>query len=570
MRDGDHFYNRKLPYWLYTLESNGGEHQIVLVQNKLDEEGHELDLQPLRAWPRLQNTGFSAATRDDFEIEVLRRKLLEAAKSLRNWKMQVPRSWWGVRQEVLEAAQGGQTKKWTKEYFEERCGFHKVADNTVNSLLNYLHDSGVLFRDNQLFPEEIIINQQWALDAIYSVLDPQKEFYQRLEKDGIFAGAEIFAAWDKEDYSKKDKELFLQLMVAAHLCFRINQQDDTPIAEQRFLHPALLRASAHSSINRIWELLSTADTRFLRYQHQHLDFYTIQRFINQLGSKTELENIWRNGLYLKWANSDALVQADIPKGTIIVKTHGPEARYLMDGIRNQFRKIYEQRPVEIQISADGLHFVSLEEIEKQQKLPDAKSALAVDGHTPVPLQPLLWALQKDEEADLDNKLPDVKQDATKAQAKRAGKRIFISYAKEDKAIVDAFVDLLSTYEDQKKIQIYYDVQINHESGWDEQLQTEMREAEAFVVFVSTDYLSKRKQYILNEEIPLIYKRHQEEEIPVFPILVNRPALLPYGGSVLAPISLLGKDLCLGDDDHPKCLNKNMEAAQQILKQLGVI
>ncbi|MEL7225091.1 MAG: toll/interleukin-1 receptor domain-containing protein [Cyanobacteria bacterium J06576_12] len=225
--------------------------------------------------------------------------------------------------------------------------------------------------------------------------------------------------------------------------------------------------------------------------------------------------------------------------------------------------------MEIQVSANGVHFVSLEEVEKQQKLPDAKNALAVDEHTPVLLEPLLWALQRDEEANLDIRLPDLEQDAAMALAKHAGTRLFLSYAKEDKTLVDAFVDLLSTYERDKKIQIYYDKDIHHRSGWDEQLQTEMKEAEAFVVFVSTDYFANRKEYILDEEVPLMYERHHEEKIPVFPILVNRPALLPYSGSVLKSISLLGKDLCLGDDDDPKCLNKSTEAAQKILQQLGI-
>ncbi len=569
LRQGDHFFNRKLPYWLHTLKRNGSENQIVLVQNKLDEEGHQFQAQPLPNWPQLQNTGFSAATQDNFEIKVLRRKLLEAAKLMRNWKMQVPRSWSGVRQEVLEAAKEGATKKWAREYFEERCAFHKVADNTVSSLLNYLHDSGVLFRDNKLFPNEIIINQQWALDAIYTTLNPQQEFYKRLEKTGTFTRAEIFAEWEKLGHALNDRKLFLNIMVSAHLCFQVNAQQEQPIEEQVFLHPALLRKQAHNMIYRFWDKIATNQIHFLRYQHKHLDFYTIQRFITELGQKTELESIWRNGLYINWANSDALVQADIPKGTILVKTHGPEAGYLMDGIRNQFRNIHEQRPVEVQVSTDGIHFVSIEEIEKQRKLPDAKSVLATDDHTAVPLEPLLWVLQRDEKADLNQKLPDIKQEPTMAQAKRAGTRIFISYAKENKLLVDAFVDLLSTYERDKKIQIYYDKEIHHRSGWDEQLQAEMREAEAFVVFASTDYFAKRKQYIFDEEIPLMKQRHQQEGIPIFPILVNRPALVPYRGSILQSISLLGKDLCLGDDDDAQCLNKSMEAAQSILEQLGI-
>ncbi|MEL7426668.1 MAG: COR domain-containing protein, partial [Bacteroidota bacterium] len=569
LRPGDHYYNRTLAYWLRTLQYNGGEHQIVLLQNKLDEDGHEAQQFNLPNWEQLRNNTFSAASADDFEVDILRRHLLAAAKNLRNWKMQVPRSWWGVRQEILDAAQDEKTKKWTRNYFKERCAFHEVADNTVNSLLNYLHDSGILFRDNQLFPDEIIINQQWALDAIYTVLDPEQKFYKKLEEKGTFTGSDIFAEWEKEGYAANDRALFLNLMVAAHLCFSINRKENTPLVEQVFLHPALLRKQAHNLIYRFWDKIAVEQVRFLRYQHKHLDFYTIQRFITELGKKTELENIWRNGLDLSWANSYAYVQADIPKGTILVKTHGPEASYLMDGIRNQFRNIHGERPVELQVSINGVDFVSTEEIEKQQKLPDAKSALAIDERTAVPLQPLLWVLQRDEEANLDQKLPDVKQDAAMAQAKRAGQRIFISYAKEDKTLVDAFVDLLSTYERNKKIQIYYDKEIHHRSGWDEQLQTEMREAEAFVVFASTDYFANRKEYILDEEVPLMYERHQEEKIPVFPILVNRPALLPFGGSVLGSISLLGKDLCLRDDDDPRCLNKSMAAAQKILEQLGV-
>ena len=103
--------------------------------------------------------------------------------------------------------------------------------------LSFLHNAGEVFWNDALFEKQVILDQAWVLDAIYTIFNRDKCFRELQHAMGRF-GRETLAAlvWDAEGYSAREQELFLSFMVKAGICFQISEYDE----ETRYIAPDLL------------------------------------------------------------------------------------------------------------------------------------------------------------------------------------------------------------------------------------------------------------------------------------------------------------------------------------------
>ncbi|MEL7337313.1 MAG: COR domain-containing protein, partial [Planctomycetota bacterium] len=99
------------------------------------------------------------------------------------------------------------------------------------SLLRFLNDSGWLFWKPNLIEERVIVDQQWALDAIYTILDRRKdaEIFRTLNRsDGRFTRSKLEQwGWNQEKYSKSQQSLLISAMELCGLCFPLVQKEDS-------------------------------------------------------------------------------------------------------------------------------------------------------------------------------------------------------------------------------------------------------------------------------------------------------------------------------------------------------
>ena len=142
------------------------------------------------------------------------------------------------------------------------------------SLLDYLHNLGVVFYQPALFQERIILDQSWALEAIYPIFDRVRCVAQISGQGGRFTRSLLnLLVW--HDYSDAEQRLFLSLMEACAICFVSRHEDPRLGLETEYIAPDLLpdRSSVRSHLagrwddkNQTWQL--QYDYPFL---HQGLD-----------------------------------------------------------------------------------------------------------------------------------------------------------------------------------------------------------------------------------------------------------------------------------------------------------
>jgi hypothetical protein len=120
----------------------------------------------------------------------------------------------------------------------ERTGKGRVSDPAL--LLDYLHDSGTVFYRKGLFNDQIILDQAWALDAVYAVFDRASQTLKKIERNrGRFRRSEL-AEWVWQKHGVPEQELFLSFMQQCGICFTIQKEDHEKRVEAEYIAPDLL------------------------------------------------------------------------------------------------------------------------------------------------------------------------------------------------------------------------------------------------------------------------------------------------------------------------------------------
>src|SRR5262249_30812153 len=85
----------------------------------------------------------------------------------------------------------------------ERTGKGRVSNAAL--LLDYLHDSSTVFYRKGLFGNQIILDQAWALEAIYAVFDRASQTLNKIERNrGRFRRSELTEwVWQKHGVAEQ-------------------------------------------------------------------------------------------------------------------------------------------------------------------------------------------------------------------------------------------------------------------------------------------------------------------------------------------------------------------------------
>ncbi len=232
--------------------------------------------------------------------------------------MPMPKSWLDVRQYLIDNLKIEKPQRViTRKDFDSLCESYKVSKKSVPLLFKYLHHSGYLYAHEHL-KDNIIIDQRWALKAIYKPLDREQEDYS-LFKDlkGKIRVSILFKSFG-ENYSEEDKWLFLDFMKSCRLCFQFN---NNPIWKSNsendiYVFPRFLPESKPGDITNTWSEIK--EVRKFWYYLPWLNYFVIQSFIVALGRKTQTENIWRNGISVSTDDGLFMVEIDYSKCALVL------------------------------------------------------------------------------------------------------------------------------------------------------------------------------------------------------------------------------------------------------------
>ncbi len=322
---GKRYKNEKLQYWLEYARCFAPESPILVVQNKVDtpDETEQTYLEQTLEYykthyPIIEFVQVSAQT--GYNWDVLEYWLAESFRQNENLKQQllidIPTSWVQVRARI-RAKQTAQEKTLSVEDFKTLCAEEGIPD-FWHTLLQYLHDTSVLYYREGYFGNQIILDQAWAIDAVYAVLNRQSFYFRTGKiKKGRLQYDDLQALW--KDNTDKERALFIDFMLSTELCFETteNKSYDTPFSARTFVVPQLLPEAKPKAVEFEEQERNIRQIQEV-VQYRFLPSVFIQRFIIKANTFSNVEMMWQHGILLQWNNFHAVVEADYDKKQILI------------------------------------------------------------------------------------------------------------------------------------------------------------------------------------------------------------------------------------------------------------
>ena len=296
----------RLENWLKTIENYGDNSPVLIVGNKCDRNLG-------RFWKihEVVDSKYQVcyvSCKDDFNLESLRGQIIKAAVNLPLMRTRWLSNWVSIRLELEKKAESGINCFTFFEYLT-LCHNYKVQPDEAGSLLQYLHDLGVILYyydgspENQIMENLIILSPTWATNAVHRVLEEGKKNGLLEGRNGNLLFTDLERIWtDQERYPKHRYRQLLHLMVMFRLA--VSVRNDTVSSEKwEWLIPSLLVPAPSSSS------ISKSDTPVLRYRFSGFlpkDF--MPKLIVSLYSLIDIDEksgkrmCWSNVVYLKYDN----------------------------------------------------------------------------------------------------------------------------------------------------------------------------------------------------------------------------------------------------------------------------
>ncbi|HEX4960322.1 MAG TPA: leucine-rich repeat domain-containing protein [Thermoanaerobaculia bacterium] len=295
--------NQPLTYWLDYVRALAGEGSpVIVVQSQCDRFA---DRRPSPSRP--EGLGFfegcSYSAKNDLGRDALEAHLRDAILSLleRNGALAIGHGRAEVRRRLYAWRSEDQERKpeerrnrtLTLEDFRTLCD---EAGDIISweHALDYFHHTGVVFYRPDLFSNRIVLDQTWALDAVYTVFHRGRTA-PWLRDSGRFTRKDLaLMVW--QGHSVEEQRLFLALMESCGVCFSCGE---TTQGEERYIAPDLLpKFEVVASRLHAWK--EEPRTPKLRLEYRFFHPAVIRRLMSEIGRQAgDLAEYWKYGLWFK-------------------------------------------------------------------------------------------------------------------------------------------------------------------------------------------------------------------------------------------------------------------------------
>ena len=344
------FRNHPLAYWLeYVRHLSGVNSPVLIVQNMCDQAEDEalrppVEDEALRAFPFRKVLHYSAlkdrgrgALNEALQQAILWLRKTMGQARIGKGRLAVKRKLEALRDEDAKLpAEQRKYRTLTQEYFHQLCT-DAGGVSRPELLLDYLHHAGIVFYREGLFDDRIVLDQAWALEAVYAVFHREKCYRQLRQLRGRFTRTLLEAlVW--RDYRIEEQELFLSLMMSCGICFVHRQGDREGKLETEYIAPDLLpdREEVAAEIEAMWAEHAPGGELVVDLPFLHPG--VMRGIISRIGQEAGISALyWKYGvcLYEKTTRSRALIEqrlSDRPttwSGQIAVSTRGGQAVELL-------------------------------------------------------------------------------------------------------------------------------------------------------------------------------------------------------------------------------------------------
>ncbi len=318
-------------YWLQIAELYGGNSPLLIVQNEKGDRSKQLDLRGMQ--------GRFSFVKDSKATNLLTCRGLDEVwtaieyylKQLPHIGEEQPKAWVDIRRELERLAREEGRDHIPLEEYYRICAQHDIPERERALFLSgYLHDFGAFlhFQDHPLLRKTLVLNNQWATDAVYKVLDCEEV----KGNFGRFTRSTLGRIWADDRYADQHEEL-LALMEKFELCYKLpDERADT------WLAPQLLSVLQPEAL--AWD---DNDNLQIRYEYEFMPkgllsqhIVRMHRYIRQ----TELA--WKSGVVFERAGSQALVTEAWGSRNIRIRARGANAKELLTLLSEDFDKMHDR------------------------------------------------------------------------------------------------------------------------------------------------------------------------------------------------------------------------------------
>ncbi|WP_020570498.1 COR domain-containing protein [Neolewinella persica] len=388
------YENFRLPYWLdyvYRSAARSGEAKadvpVLVVQTKVDDRSkrHEHPGYRKRFDQRFgyYEDGIAIDSETDAGYDDLKYhlgKVLKLAKKGTDTSPgpKLPADYLKIRSRLQALRKQGDKSINLTKYREEVCDGIKMELAPEVLLESWLHKTGVVFYQPGLFKDQIILDQEWATEAVYTLLDREgaSDAYRYiLARNGRFTGADLIRFWS--GYNQSERNLFVDFMLSCWMCFEQQSvaESEKPyrhrsFEERVFIAPQLLPKEKPPAVHNITELLGSQENWWhVRYQHRWLHGHLMNRFIIETHQLAENDWMWESGILLKDdKGAFALIDSDRAQGSISVRVTKNKGKVLLDKVLGLLERIQQNdEPGVTYLSVDGEQEILADQLEQAYK-----------------------------------------------------------------------------------------------------------------------------------------------------------------------------------------------------------
>ena len=362
--DGVLFRNYLLPYWLSYVKTFGGtDAPLLVVQTQCDRgavDAVPLD-EPGAALLREFNTATTLhhSARTGRGHATLEEALADLYAQIDQPLIGPGRAAVKARIEAMIADDAGRPPAEKQHRTLPRAEFERMCDEAglisdPALFLRFLSDAGVVFHRPGLFGDAVILDQAWALEAIYAVFDRSATLpILRDAMGGRFTRSLLGRLlWDGAEYSEKEQKLFLSMMQACGMCFVHREAQPKLGIEAEYVAPDLLPEAPQRGEWRD----PLGEHRRVR-RHALLPAALVRSVVAAVGAQAgERARYWRTGVYLfeRELGARAVVEQEMTDdlaGAIVIRTQDGRADELLarlDEIVARCEAGLDLQPVEVE------------------------------------------------------------------------------------------------------------------------------------------------------------------------------------------------------------------------------
>jgi internalin A len=538
--DNDNPLERRHPltYWLDYVRTLGRpDSPVVVVQSQCDRPGQAVAMLPvdadlLKSFGCLSVCKFSARTGRG--AASLKEALADANAYLRDRDgiSSIGRGRYLVWQQLEAWRQADQQlpaqqrlhRTLSQEVFASLCK-QTGGVSSPEALLRFLHNKGVVFHSPDLFHDRIILDQSWALDAVYAVFERGSTYPLIKSNDGRLWPS-LLAATVWREYEPEAQKLFLSLMCTCGIVFPYREADAELGLEAEYLAPDLLPSRSSPQVIRQlrgrWEGSDPSLT--FTYTYSFLHGGLVRALLCDLGNHAGDGGVyWRYGAWVYDARQGCIAMleqqmVDDRAGSITISFQGAGSVELADwSIKRLAERNCQFGYADLQSSISGPLASQVLALDKHQRLDPSNSVEASAPPTPELVPAPVEVFRK------------------------SGREVFISYAwgdgspdgKERQRIVDRLVDALGKHPE--AIKVHIDREEMRPGELISAFMDRIAAADRVIVVISAKYL--RSEYCMYELFKIYQNcRNKKEDFQrrIMPIILPDAGLSGRSVSRLTP------------------------------------